>query len=138
VQTDGGSPFVSGVTQFVDPPINDIWTIPGEEHQLSSWQEQDEERCRSIDIMTHYHKLQVKDFLCSILEDREPAVNGQEGRKHVEMFTAIYRSQRDGRPVKFPLDALDGSLLGPNIVKRTPITAGKSLITNRWSGCFFL
>jgi len=27
----------------------------------------------------------------------------------VEMFTAIYRSQRDGRPVKFPLDAQDGS-----------------------------
>jgi UDP-N-acetyl-2-amino-2-deoxyglucuronate dehydrogenase len=109
VQTDGGNPFVSGVTQFVDPPINDIWTIPGESQQLSSWQEQDEERCQSIDIMTHYHKLQVKDFLCSILEGREPAVNGHEGRKHVEIFTAIYRSQRDGHPVRFPLDALDGS-----------------------------
>ena len=109
VQTEGGSPFVSGVTQFVDPPFNDIWTIPGETHQLEAWREQDEERCRMIDIMTHYHKLQVRDFLCSILEDREPAVNGREGRKHVEMFTAIYRSQRDGRPVKFPLDAQDGS-----------------------------
>ena len=109
VQTDGGSPFVSGVTQFVDPPFNDIWTIPGEAYLLEAWREQDEERCRMVDIMTHYHKLQVKDFLYSILEDREPAVDGREGRKHVEMFTAIYRSQRDGRPVKFPLDAQDGS-----------------------------
>ena len=30
-------------------------------------------------------------------------VTGEEGRKTVEIFTAIYRSQRDGRPVRFPL-----------------------------------
>ena len=109
VQTDGGSPFVSGVTQYVDPPFNDIWTIPTETGLLKEWQEQDESRSKTIDIMTHYHKIQVQDFLLSILEDREPAVNGEEGRKHVEMFTAIYRSQRGGRPVKFPLKAQEGS-----------------------------
>jgi UDP-N-acetyl-2-amino-2-deoxyglucuronate dehydrogenase len=31
VQTDGGSPFVSGMTKAVEPPINDIWTVPCEE-----------------------------------------------------------------------------------------------------------
>jgi hypothetical protein len=30
-------------------------------------------------------------------------VPGEEGRRTVEIFTAIYRSQRDGRPVRFPL-----------------------------------
>jgi UDP-N-acetyl-2-amino-2-deoxyglucuronate dehydrogenase len=30
-------------------------------------------------------------------------VTGEEGRKTVELFTAIYRSQRDRSPVKFPL-----------------------------------
>jgi UDP-N-acetyl-2-amino-2-deoxyglucuronate dehydrogenase len=109
VQTDGGSPFVSGVTEFVEPPFNDIWTIPSEGHLLKEWQEQDRERCKTIDIMTYYHKLQVQDFLHSILDDRKPAVSGHEGRKHVEIFTAIYRSQRDNRPVKFPLDSLEGS-----------------------------
>jgi predicted dehydrogenase len=109
VQTEGGSPFVSGVTTVVDPPFNDVWTVPGEDALLKEWQAEDETRCRSIDIMTHYHGLQVQDFLRSILEDREPAVNGEEGRKHVELFTAIYRSQRDRRPVKFPLDAVEGS-----------------------------
>jgi UDP-N-acetyl-2-amino-2-deoxyglucuronate dehydrogenase len=109
VQTDGGSPFVSGVTQFVDPPFNDIWTVPSEIQLLKKWQEDDEARCKSIDIMTHYHKLQIQDFLHSILDNRDPAVTGLEGRKHVELFTAIYRSQRDGRPVKFPLNALKGS-----------------------------
>lgn len=109
VQTDGGSPFVSGVTQSVDPPFNDIWTIPSEAHLVDVWREEDEARCKTVDIMTHYHKLQIQDFLQSILEDRQPAVDGREGRKHAELFTAIYRSQRDRRPVKFPLDARIGS-----------------------------
>jgi predicted dehydrogenase len=109
VQTDGGSPFISGVTQSVDPPINDVWTVPGEEHRLEQWQAEDRARCETLDPMTHYHKLQIQDFLKAILHDREPMVNGREGRKLVEVFTAVYRSQRDGRPVKFPPDALEGS-----------------------------
>jgi UDP-N-acetyl-2-amino-2-deoxyglucuronate dehydrogenase len=109
VQTDGGSPFVSGVTEFVDPPFNDIWTVPSEAHHLKKWQDEDKERCRTIDITTYYHKLQIQDFLQSIINDREPAVSGREGRKHVEMFTAIYRSQRDNCPIKFPLDPIEGS-----------------------------
>jgi UDP-N-acetyl-2-amino-2-deoxyglucuronate dehydrogenase len=109
VQTDGGSPFVSGVTQHVDPPFNDIWTIPAETDRLPLWQEADRALGETVDFMTHYHKLQVQDFLHSILEGRQPAVPGREGRKHVELFTAIYRSQRDGRPVKFPLEAEAGS-----------------------------
>jgi UDP-N-acetyl-2-amino-2-deoxyglucuronate dehydrogenase len=109
VQTDGGSPFVSGVTETVDPPTNDIWTVPGEEHLLAGWQAEDEARCQTMDVMTRYHELQIQDFLRAIIDDREPAVTGREGRKHVELFTAIYRSQRDRRPVKFPPDAIVGS-----------------------------
>ena len=55
--------------------------------------------------MEYYHRLQIQDFLDAVLNDREPAVTGEEGRKTVEIFAAIYRSQRDGKPVKFPLRA---------------------------------
>jgi UDP-N-acetyl-2-amino-2-deoxyglucuronate dehydrogenase len=109
VQTDGGSPFVSCVTHVIDPPINDIWTVPGEEHLLSVWQAEDIARGQRVDVMSYYHWMQIRDFLESIQFDRPPAVDGLEGRKHVELFTAIYRSQRDGRPIKFPLDAEVGS-----------------------------
>jgi predicted dehydrogenase len=109
VQTDGGSPFVSGITETVEPPVNDIWTVPGEKDLLAEWQAEDLARCQSMDVMTRYHELQIQDFLRAIIDDREPAVTGREGRKHVELFTAIYRSQRDRRPVKFPLDAVVGS-----------------------------
>lgn len=105
VQTEGGSPFIAGVTTDVDPPINDIWTIPGEAHMLPRWQEEDRAFAATHDVMTYYHRLQIEDFLQAIIQDREPMVNGEEGRKAVEIFTAVYRSQRDGRPVKFPLQA---------------------------------
>jgi UDP-N-acetyl-2-amino-2-deoxyglucuronate dehydrogenase len=102
-QTEGGSVFVSGVTSVVDPPINDLWTIPGEEQLLEKWQAEDQQFALDHDPMTYYHKLQIEDFLQAIIDQREPFLNGEEGRKSVELFTAVYRSQRDRKPVQFPL-----------------------------------
>jgi UDP-N-acetyl-2-amino-2-deoxyglucuronate dehydrogenase len=107
-QTEGGSPFISGVTTEVEPPINDIWSVPGEESMLEVWQEEDRTAVKIYDPMTYYHRLQIADFLDAVIEDREPMVNGEEGRKVVEMFTAIYRCQRDGQPIKFPLQPETG------------------------------
>jgi UDP-N-acetyl-2-amino-2-deoxyglucuronate dehydrogenase len=104
-QVEGGSPFIAGVTSQVDPPMNDMWTIPGEEKMLSQWNEEDLQFARQHDIMTYFHHLQIEDFLKSILEDRDPMVTGEEARKSVEIFTAVYRSQRDRIPIKFPLKA---------------------------------
>lgn len=109
VQTDSGSPFIAGVTEYVEPPINDMWTIPGEEDFLSQWQAGDRSNCEQIDVMIYYHKLQMQDFLQAIIEKRDPLVTGIEGRKHVELFVAIYRSQFTREPVKFPPDAEIGS-----------------------------
>jgi predicted dehydrogenase len=109
VQTDGGSPFIAGVTESIAPPINDIWTVPNEEILLDKWQMEDKDRCKRIDVMTYYHELQIHDFLQAIKEDRDPMVTGEEGRKQVELFSAIYRSQFLGQPINFPLDVDQGS-----------------------------
>jgi len=108
VQTDGGSMFVSGITTSVDPPINYLWTIPGEEHLLERWQQEDRALASRVDVMNYFHERQIEDFLQAIIEDREPLVTGEEGRISVEIFTAIYRSQRDHLPVRFPVPAEDG------------------------------
>ena len=50
--------------------------------------------------MQYYHALQIDDFLTAINEGRAPAVTGEDGRIVVEMAQAIYRSQRERRPVK--------------------------------------
>jgi UDP-N-acetyl-2-amino-2-deoxyglucuronate dehydrogenase len=104
VQTDGGAMFIAGITKITEPPINDRWTVPGEEHLLSQWQKTDAEFFAQVSATEYYHQQQVKDFLRAIREGGEPAVTSEEGRKTVEIFTALYRSQREGKSVRFPLE----------------------------------
>ena len=101
-EIDSGSSFISGVTTKMEPPFNDIWTTPGEEHLLPIWNQED--RSRPWDVMTHYHELQLGDFISAVVEDREPAVNGVAGRRVVELFTAVYKSQQDHKPIQFPVE----------------------------------
>jgi predicted dehydrogenase len=103
VQTDGGSMFVSGVSTVIEPPYNDLWTVPGEADQLPAWQAEDQ--ARPVDVGTFYHAQQIADFVDAILEGRPPRVTGHDGRDAVEIFEAIYRSQDSGRPVRFPLQS---------------------------------
>jgi len=103
VQTDGGAMFIAGVSNVLEPPKNDIWTIPGEEHLLPIWENEDADFFKSIDPIEYYIRLQDRDFVNSILQNTQPLVTGKEGRKTVELFTAIYRSMEINAPVKWPL-----------------------------------
>jgi UDP-N-acetyl-2-amino-2-deoxyglucuronate dehydrogenase len=99
VETDRGATFIAGMTAIAEPPLNDLWTIPGEEHLLPAFQAEDRARFTHIDAITHYHGLQIQDFLRAVRERRSPLVTGEDGRAVVELFTAIYRSNQEGRPV---------------------------------------
>ena len=100
-EIDSGSPFISGVTEKMDPPFNDIWTVPGEEHNLEAWNRED--RSRPCNVMTYYHQLQLADFLAAVSDGREPLVDGEAGRRVVELFTGVYRSQAEHASMKLPL-----------------------------------
>ncbi len=104
VETDRGATFIAGVSAIAEPPLNDLWTIPGEEDRLAAFQAEDRARFAEVDAVTDYHALQIRDFLRAIIEDRPPAVTGEDGRHVVEMFQAIYRSNREGRSIALPLD----------------------------------
>jgi predicted dehydrogenase len=103
VQTDGGAMFIAGMSSITEPPINDLWTVPGEEASLKQWQKEDSDFFLSINPIEYYHQLQISDFLKAVMAGRDSSVPGEEGRKTVEIFEALYRSQRDRVPVKFPL-----------------------------------
>lgn len=104
VQTDGGAMFIAGMSSIAEPPVNDLWSVPGEEHFLEKWNKEDADTFNSVNPMVHYIKLQNEDFADAIIQNRNPIVTGEDGRVTVELFTAIYRSTRDNRPVKFPLE----------------------------------
>lgn len=103
VQTDGGAMFIAGMKGILEPPVNDLWTIPGEEELAEKWKMEDVRHFSSIDPMTHYMERQIEDFLFALDENRDPLVTGEDGRRTVELFTAIYRSTRDNLPIKLPL-----------------------------------
>ena len=64
---------------------------------------EDTAQFNSINAVEHYHRLQINDFLQSILERRPPLVTGEQGRQTVELFTGIYRATRDRCAIRFPL-----------------------------------
>jgi predicted dehydrogenase len=105
VQTDGGAMFIPGRSAIADAAFNDLWTIPGEELMPATWKEEDDALFRSVNPMEHFHRLQIQDFLQSVTAGRPPAVTAVDGRRVVELFTAIYRATRDGVPSRFPLSA---------------------------------
>lgn len=124
VQTDGGAMFIAGMSGIKEPPLNDVWTIPGEENLLAQWRQEDTAYFKSINPVEHYHYLQIDDFLRSILDERPPLITGEEGRQTVELFTAIYRATRDRCAIRFPLlpesgaDDFDGRGRGPRMASR--------------------
>jgi predicted dehydrogenase len=108
VETDRGATFIAGVSAIAEPPLNDLWSIPGEEGSLPRFEAEDRARFATIDPSSHYHSLQIRDFLRACLDGRPPLVTGEDGREVVALFTAIYRSHREGRTIRFPLRAEDG------------------------------
>jgi len=109
VQTDGGAMFIAGRTGVAEPPVNDLWTIPGEEGLLKGWISEDTDTFNNCDPTVKYIQYQIEDYLYSIGKGVNPSVSGEDGRRTVELFTAIYRSTRDNMPVKFPLKPEPGS-----------------------------
>lgn len=105
VETDRGASFVAGMSTIAEPALNDLWNVPGEEPALASFQDEDRAAFLKVDATNHYHALQIEDFLNAVRDGRPPLVTGEDGRRVVEVFTAVYRSQRDGKPVRFPLAA---------------------------------
>ncbi len=45
------------------------------------------------------HRLQVEDMANAVRENREPLVNGEEGRKSLEIVLALYQSAREKREI---------------------------------------
>jgi len=80
------------------------WSVMGEEEiitegakeGLKSW-------ARPELVPATNHAFLIKDFAQAVLEDRQPYVNGVEGRRSLELIMAIYKSGETQTVVRFPL-----------------------------------
>ena len=64
--------------------------------ELASWA-----RPEAVPIDNHVRL--IRDFAKAVEEDRQPRVDGREGRRSLEVIRGIYLSGRTGQVVRFPL-----------------------------------
>jgi predicted dehydrogenase len=78
------------------------WDIKGSEYIQNKKEEHDESGSSSdpMAISLEGHMAQIDDMIDAIYEGREPKINGYEGRKVIELLSAIYESSRTGRSVE--------------------------------------
>ncbi|OQB98732.1 MAG: Glucose--fructose oxidoreductase precursor [Spirochaetes bacterium ADurb.Bin110] len=58
------------------------------------------------------HTALYADFLDALAQDREPLVNGEAGKKALELILAIYKSQKTGQPVTLPVEFSTSEMKG--------------------------
>ncbi|HPZ16227.1 MAG TPA: Gfo/Idh/MocA family oxidoreductase [Sphaerochaeta sp.] len=101
VQTDGGAMFVAGMSTVLEPPLNDLWTIEGEQEMLKIWEQEDTDFFNSIDPVVYFFSRQIESFSAAILNDTAVPSPGEDGRETVKLIEGMYRSQREGTPIRY-------------------------------------
>ena len=101
VQTDGGAMFVPGLSKITEAPVNDLWTIDGEQELLNHFKEQDIAFFNSIDADSYFFTLQIEDMVRAITTNSPPLVTGEDGRETVKIIEGIYESGRKKEAVTF-------------------------------------
>ena len=91
VQTDGGAMFIAGMSSITEPPLNDLWTIPGEEKLLDKFRTKDEALFNTINATAHFFTLQLVNLCRSLLEGEAPPTTGEDGRETVRFIETMYK-----------------------------------------------
>ena len=66
------------------------------------------------------HAGQVGDVLGALAAGRPPAITGEDGRRTVEVVTAVYQAAIERRPVDLPLDPASPWYTGDALLERAP------------------
>jgi len=99
VQTDGGAMFIAGMSGVLEPPYNDIWTIPGQEKMIEVWKREDGEFFSKIEPTWYFFSLQIDDFAQAAAAGTRPKVTGEDGMEAVKIIEGIYSSAKTQRTI---------------------------------------
>lgn len=77
-----------------------VWDIEGEASAAESTEQLTDGSSNPAAISTEGHRRQVEDMMHAVLENREPVVNGYEGRKSLEFVCALYRAAEENRLIR--------------------------------------
>jgi predicted dehydrogenase len=96
VQTDGGAMFIAGMSTIAEPPLNDIWNIPGETELLDKYKEEDTAFFNKINATVYFFTCEQEDFCKAIINGTPPLADGYAGRETVKFIETMYRIGRPG------------------------------------------
>jgi predicted dehydrogenase len=91
VQTDGGAMFIAGMSTITEPPLNDLWTVPGEEKLLDQYRAEDEAFFKTINATVYFFSRQIEDLCGALLEGQTPPTSGEDGRETVKFIQSMYQ-----------------------------------------------
>jgi len=92
VQTDGGAMFIAGMSNIVEPPLNDLWTIENEKKLLDKFRAEDETFFKTINPTVHFFTCQIDDFCNAIIDNRLPSSTGEQGRETVRFIETLLKT----------------------------------------------
>ncbi|MDR1287678.1 MAG: Gfo/Idh/MocA family oxidoreductase [Treponema sp.] len=95
VQTDGGAMFIAGVNGITEPPLNDLWTIPGEERLLEQFRTEDEAFFKNMGekATAWFFSRQIDDFCEAVRNGVLPSVTGEDGMETVNFIETMYKQE---------------------------------------------
>ena len=79
----------------------DVWNFADESEEDQKNKGLEEE---TSNVYGNGHTSLYADMINAIENDRAPYVDAYAGKNALELVLAIYKSQKEGRPVKLPLD----------------------------------
>lgn len=98
VQTDGGQMFIAGMSNIAEPPVQDLWSVPGQQDNLAALVKEDTELFNSVDSMIYFHRLHLENFINAILGEEPLLADAEAGRATVEVCQAVYEiTQNPGK-----------------------------------------
>jgi len=91
-------------TAIVEGEMLKRWSVIGEKETIAEEPKKGLQSWARPDLVpATNHASVIRDFAQAILDDREPYVNGTEGRKSLELIRGIYKSGKTRSVVDFPL-----------------------------------
>ncbi|HEY6403327.1 MAG TPA: Gfo/Idh/MocA family oxidoreductase [Blastocatellia bacterium] len=77
------------------------WAIDGEDEAAGGGEQITDGSSNPAAISNEGHRLQIEDMMRAVIEDRQPMIDGREGRKSLELVVGLYDSAVSGQSVKF-------------------------------------
>ena len=79
----------------------DIWNFADEDESDSKNKNSHES---TLNVYGNGHTSVYADMIYAVKNNKKPYINAYDGKSAVELVLAIYKSQKEGKPVKLPLE----------------------------------